>query len=63
MESEINEDEFVDNALNNEELMTSLKENTEKAGEDIDKILSDYNELFEGKKEILNESMLYDYSS
>lgn len=33
--------------------MTSLRENSEKGGEDIDKIISDYKELLEGKKEIL----------
>ena len=42
MEAEMNEEEFVENTLKNEELMASLKENSEKGGEDIDKIISDY---------------------
>ena len=32
MEAEMNEEEFVENTLKNEELMTSLKENSEKGG-------------------------------
>lgn len=50
MEAEMNEEEFVANTIQNEELMNSLKENSEKGGEDIDKIIEDYKELLQGKR-------------
>ena len=43
MQAEMNEEEFIENTLNNDELMKTLKENAEKGGEDIDKIIEEYN--------------------
>ena len=62
MEKEYNEEEFVENTLQNEELIQTIKENADKADEDIDKILSDYQELLDGKTEILNERKHFNIS-
>ena len=52
MEKEFNEDEFVENALKNEELMKSIEDNASK-NEETGKVLEDYKELLSGKTEIL----------
>lgn len=57
MESEFNEEEFVEGTIKNEELLVSLEENAKKA-EEASKILEDYRTLNEGKREILNESTI-----
>ena len=43
MQAEMNEEEFIENTLSNDELMKTLKENAEKGGDDIDKIIEEYN--------------------
>ena len=42
----------MENTLKNEELIETIRENADKS-DDIDKILEDYQELLEGKTEIL----------
>lgn len=54
MESQYNnDDEFVENTLQSEQLIQSLRENAEKTNEDLDKMIEDYKELLKGKEEIL----------
>lgn len=49
MQQEYNQEEFVESTLQNQDLVNSMKENVEKASEDIDKIIEDYGELLKGK--------------
>lgn len=49
MENEFNDEEFIESTINNEELINTFRENSEKAAVDIDNILSDYQELLNGK--------------
>lgn len=52
MEKEFNEEEFVENALKNEELLKTIQENASKS-EEAGQILEDYKQLLDGKNEIL----------
>jgi hypothetical protein len=48
MEKEFDEEEFVENALKNEDLLKTIQENASKSDEAV-KILEDYKQLLEGK--------------
>lgn len=50
MENQYDDTDFVESTLQSQELIQSIRENAEKADEDIDKISEDYKQLLKGKQ-------------